>query len=183
MIQHRLQQQPSHAERGNIMVVVITIFMLVIAGFGVFLTMGLEPGANLTLIIEAEDGGAYPVLIDGTAVGETPLTLLDWWVLDSGAFVNPAMAWPPPQPEGTQHLSYSVQTGPTAIRAEGYYPPSGPMSVFILATRTEGSELRTLSISVGSDGHWLLPLSTGGGGSHHMLDGDSQELRFTFKQP
>lgn len=57
------------------------------------------------------------------------------------------------------------------------------MAVSVLAPKAEGSVLRTRSVGVGADGRWLRPMRTGADMLRHIIDGDAQELSFTFKKP
>jgi hypothetical protein len=173
--------QTRHANtHGNVLISLMILVVILIAALGVYAVTASAPNLNLSLVIEAEDGGAYPVLIDGNAAGETPLTLTDWWVLDAETFQAELGTWPPPQPEGFKRLSTVMDTG-TDISSEAYYDATGPLAVAIRAKRGELGQVRTLSISVGTESAWLRPISTGAKGAHAMLDDDSHAIYFTIK--
>ena len=165
--------------------------LAVVLGMAGFLVFSRSPvSQELTYVWEAEDGGAYPVSINGQQVGTTPLSLdrADLLRLTDPALVPPdwRSQWPPPPPAG-----YSGSGGDERCPGtqDQYYLPSpdsdapGPIFLYVrMLAPTDQCAAFTYRV-VGPDGGDLQLTSLLG---EHVSGGPrtrENTVRLVFSRP
>lgn len=89
----------SRPEPSTRLVLAIATILILIGGGGFMVFVTRPPVVKFEVSIVADNGGSYPIELDGTVVGNTPM-LLDEALLAAYTRRDPVGTWPPPVPPG-----------------------------------------------------------------------------------